>query len=154
MRRLGIRPAAPTFRRPTMSDYESLALVYSQVTLILTELTIFISIVFSFLVVSYLVAQKLTRSMAAVLVTLFTIVVLISTAIFLRTSTGLVAFVAHLREAVAAGTSGLDWHPLMTSSGGSLTTLNYLTPSLFVLTYIVALVFFFQQRRAGTKAAA
>ena len=137
-----------------MSDYESLALVYSQISIILTELTIFISIVFSFLVVGYLVAHKLTRSMAAVLVTLFTMVVILSTAIFLRTSTGLLAFVAHLREAVAAGTSGLGWHPLMTSSGGSLTTLNYLTPSLFVLTYIGALVFFFQQRRAARQPAA
>jgi hypothetical protein len=136
-----------------MTDYELANLLVIQVQTMFEVLTTYITIVSGFLVVGYLVAHKLNRSMVAVLVVLFSMASL-GCAVGMRSNVAGVSNTGrHLGEAIAAGTAHFGWRFSGARSPAIASTMPLMMQSIFVVAYIGALVFFFHQRRAGLKAA-
>ena len=136
-----------------MTDYELVNLLLTQVQTMFEVLATYITVVSGFLVVGYLVAHKLHRSMVAVLVVLFSMASLACGLNARAMLGGASNTMAHVGEALAAGTSHVGWW-----FGGAPSPAYSIVPliiqSIFVVAYIGALLFFFLQRRAGLKAAA
>ena len=105
------------------------------------------SIVFAFLVASYLAAHKLRQSVVVVALFLFTLVSFICTFVNFRISEGTIAILRRMRIDSEAGLNDLEWFP------GTEVLINdnaaWLFPALFVLAYLASMVFFFMQRRSG-----
>ena len=137
-----------------MTDYELVNMVLTQVQTMFEVLATYITIVSGFLAVGYLVAHKLNRSMVAVLVVLFSMTSLACGSMARNSIMGSNATMAHIAQAIAAGTSHLGWW-LAAGNGPVVASIQPITiQAIFVVAYIGTLLFFFVQRRAAQKAAA
>jgi hypothetical protein len=137
-----------------MSDYETMNLMLQQFSLLFTIFTTYATVVFAFLVAGHLIAHKLNRLMVAVLIVLFTLASLQCGMTSARGVGNSFAMIDHIRQAIATGRSSLGWVPVFHANIVALQFTEFAGLGLFVLAYAGALVFFFQQRRAGLKAVA
>jgi hypothetical protein len=134
-----------------MSDYETMNVMLQQFSLLFTIFATYATIVFAFLVVGYLVAQRLTRLTVAILIVLFTLATLQCAMTSARGVANSFAIVDHVRQAIAAGRSTLGWIPVFHTNALALRVTEYTGMGLFILTYIGALVFFVQQHRSARQ---
>ena len=137
-----------------MTDYELANLLVIQVEVMFEILATYITIISGFLLVGYLVAHKLNRSMVAVLVLLFSMAALACTVATRSAITGVAHTGSHIGEAIVAGTSHLGWWLSGRGGNPAANSMPLMIQVMFVVAYLGALLFFFLQRRAAQKAAA
>ena len=130
-----------------MTDYELMSLFGEYVGQQQVVYMNFVTIIFAYIIASYLVADKLSGPMAAIITILFTVVAfqMGTTSFFLlQDQFGLVPEMATR--------SALQFHGAV-QGGQTLinmyTILNIITQ---IIAYVGALIFFFHQRRIGLQA--
>lgn len=130
-----------------MSDYEKLdsfASVFNGVQLLFTS---YVSILFAFLVASWLIAHKLNTVLAVLCLGLFTLVSLYFVSLTYFVSQNLIALIELIQAEVATGQSTLGWVGFTrTDEPPPLIGVLILTE---ILAYAGTLVFFFYQRKTG-----
>ena len=134
-----------------MTDFEMMSLVEAQVNTCLTLMTVHFSVVFAFIVASFMAAGKLSRALAIVAIALFTLV----TGFFALLVYGVLAdatmLMAVIREAVANGESSLGW-VRFAQSGARTETMATIAVVIVWLSYAGAMYFFMHQRRKPAHA--
>ena len=129
-----------------MSEAEVITAFQGYLAQIYTVIFGYVSLLSGFLVMSYLVAHKLTNSMVGIIFALFTAVcvVLIINLQFLRTDFS--SLQAYILEQMASGSLDLPWYGNNPAWAGDI-----LTALLLIATvggYVGSLAFFFVQRRS------
>ena len=132
-----------------MSDYEMADMFNDYMTLIFTVFMGHTSMVFAFLVASYLAAQKLKPSMVWIVVFLFTIGSLVTTVAQNRFGGAFIAMGGEMRKAVVEGQSTLGWHSITYEPEILIHGLMFALSVLMIVSYIAGLIFFFHQRHVG-----
>ena len=130
-----------------MSDYELLSVFMYSVETLWTVFSTFISVVFAFLVVSYLAADKLQKSLAAIVMALYTLVVLWATWALSRTSASVSAAAGEMKARVQDGGSTLGWHPATHTPEFVIDAIPVVITLIAILSYIGSVFFFYVQRR-------
>jgi len=112
-----------------------------------TIFSIYVSIVFAFLVASYLVAGNLARTLASIIITLYTLVALWSLFGLNRTAATVVAIIFEIKRAVLETNSSLAWHPAVSTPNQIFSAYPAFITALALVAYVGSIFFFFQQRR-------
>ena len=140
-----------------MTDFELLYSLNVWVSATFSVFSVYITIVTTFIVASYLVAHKLGRPMAGIMIAIFTLAFLSC----LQMESNVAAFIPPLsarliQRAHAAGSPVAFMADAPLSVRVWLTLgipIRVLAPVTFALAYISALVFFFYQRKVSKQAA-
>ena len=135
-----------------MTDHELLSLGIDMLANLQSLFTNYMTLLFAFIVTSFLVAHKLDRAMAVVVIVLFTALASSQLMEMLLVNMDVDALSEQLRARVAAGSEATAWHGLTHARWqGDFITIMQLTSA--VGGYFAALFFFFHQRRrlAGVK---
>lgn len=130
-----------------MSDYELLSVFMAQVQALWEVFSTFVSVVFAFLVVSYLVASKLRRSLAAVAIALYTLVALWAAWALSRGAASVAAIAQEMKNHVRDGTSTLGWHPAANTPDVVGDAIPIGITLIALLAYLGSVFFFYVQRR-------
>jgi len=130
-----------------MSDYELISLLMASVDALWLVFSTFVSIVFAFLVVSYLVASKLRRSLAAIVIALYTLVALWAGWAMSRGSASVSAIVGEINLHVQGGTSSLGWHPAANTPDLVIRAIPIVITLIAFLSYVGSMFFFYIQRK-------
>lgn len=117
------------------------------VNAIWTVFATYVSVVFAFLVVSYMVAGKLKPAIVSIIVALYTLVALWATWALNRGAASLTALVSEMKRNIAAGASSLSWHPATHTPDFLLTMIPVIVTFVVLLAYAGSLIFFCYQRR-------
>lgn len=131
-----------------MTDSELLSAFMVAVETLWLIFSTYVSIVFAFLVVSYLVANRLQRSLAAISVALYTLVALWSAWALSRSSMSVTAVAAEMKARAQDGTSSIDWHPAANTPDVLISAIPLLITLIAVLAYIGSVFFFYIQRKS------
>ena len=107
----------------------------------------YVSIIFAFLVASYIASSKLRPAIVSIVITLFTLVALWATWALNRGSVSAMAVVKEVKRGVQDGTSSLGWHPITGMPDSLLDIIPVIVTSVALLAYFGSLVFFFYQRK-------
>jgi hypothetical protein len=135
-----------------MTDYEMYYLIIESASVAFTVFATYLTIIFAFLVVGYLVSHKLHASMVAIVVFLFSLASLLCTLVVVRASEGMIGLTSQVGRAIREGHSGLTWTPYGDPNSAIVNTvLTTGIPTLFFLAYAGALIFFFHQRKTGLR---
>ena len=134
-----------------MSDFELLSAFMAAVETLWLIFSTFVSVVFAFLVVSYLVASKLQKSLAATIISLYTLVALWSVWALSRGSASVTAIGGEMKARVQDGTSSLGWHPAVNTPDLIFAAIPMLISSIALLTYVGSIFFFYVQRKHPTN---
>ena len=108
----------------------------------------FFAILTAFLVASYLVAHRLTRPMAAVVVTIFIVASWGSIVTMYRITDSLAGLAREMKAFAEAG-KGLTWHGITRTPDWALENARHLGTTLFIVATIAAVYFFFHSRRVN-----
>lgn len=129
-----------------MTEAELIETFQNYLSLLDTELFGFISVLSGFIVVSYLVADKLTTLLTSIVITLYTLAcgVLITRIVLLRRD--FVELHAYIVEQQSSGTIDMPWFG--TNPPWASEILNYLMVGVTVGGYVGSVLFFFFQRRS------
>jgi len=130
-----------------MTDSELLSAFMAAVESLWLIFSTYVSIVFAFLVVSYLVANKLQKSLSAIVVALYTLVALWSTWALSRGSMSVTAVAGEMKARTQQGTFSIDWHPAANTPDILISAIPLLITSIAVLAYIGSIFFFYIQRK-------
>lgn len=130
-----------------MTDSELLSAFMAAVETLWLIFSTYVSIVFAFLVVSYLVANKLQTSLAAIVVALYTLVALWSSWALSRGSMSVTAVASQMKARAGDGTSAIGWHPAANTPDILMSAIPPLITLIAVLTYIGSIFFFYIQRK-------
>ena len=134
-----------------MTDFE-LASLYNEVGMNITSnITAYVSILFAFLVGSYLAARQMSRSMATVAIGLFSLYSLVSIGRTMGNSETLVGLAGRLHEAAQAEGADLAWHGAAVSTPESLAWGWWIYLIIFLIAYAGAIYFFFACRRGAFR---
>jgi hypothetical protein len=106
----------------------------------------YVSIVFAFLITSYLVADKLVARIVWVVIALYTLVSLWALWGLNRTSVSLAASMAEIKRMVQEADSSLGWWPPASTPDFAISAIPAVITAIAVLAYIGSVVFFFHQR--------
>lgn len=134
-----------------MSDYELISVFITSVDALWVVFSTFVTVVFAFLVVSYLVASKLRRSLAAIVMALYTLVALWAAWAMSRGSASVTAIAAEMKLRVQDGTSSLDWHPAANTPDFLISAIPIVITLIALLTYVGSVFFFYIQRKHASN---
>ena len=132
-----------------MTDFEMVSLLDQFISTTWSIFATYVSIVFSFLVVSYLVSNKLTPKIVYLVITLYTLVALWAVWGLNRTSANLGAALAEIRRQVQAGTSSLAWLPAAAVPDFIAAAVPIVVTGVAVIAYVGSIFFFMHQRNVG-----
>ena len=135
-----------------MTDYEMMSLVVEVVNTLWAIFATYVSVVFAFLVASYLVASELAARIVAIVITLYTLVALWSFWGLNRTAVTLSNLIAEIQRAVEEDGSSLAWYPGVSVPDFMLAAIPLLITTVAVVAYAGSLGFFFHQRKYRTPA--
>ena len=130
-----------------MTDYEMFSGLTESINTLWTIFTAYVSIVFAFLVASYLVAKKLASQMVSLVVALYTLVALWALFGLNRTSLTITALTAEIKRAVLESESSLGWHPAVATPDVVFVALPAAISFVAIIAYVGSIVFFFHQRK-------
>lgn len=132
-----------------MTEYEMASLANEYLTTGLLFFSSYFSLVSAFLLVAYVVAHRLTRTMVATVVGIFSIACVMLTLTLYRLLEDWTGVRHQISDYAQAG-KGLAWHSAakFTPSGFAL----YIAPTLWIMVAIGAVYFFFHCRRVNRKA--
>jgi hypothetical protein len=134
-----------------MTEYEMASLHAELTSLLGITFTGFFTVLSAFLVASYLVAHKLTRTMAVIALGMFVFFCVGATMINYRTMLSLGGLTLEMLKIAQAG-SGLTWHSAADISEWAPGILRGLGVALYSIATIVGIYFFFHCRRVNRKA--
>jgi len=133
-----------------MTDYELMSLVVEGINTLWAIFAIYVSIVFAFLVVSYLAASQLAAKIVTIVITLYTLVALWSFWGLNRTAATFAAIIAEIQRAVDEDGSSLGWYPGVSIPDFVLTVFPALITTIALVAYVGSIAFFFHQRKIQT----
>jgi hypothetical protein len=113
----------------------------------------FFAMLTAFVVASYLVAHRLTKEMAAIVVGIFIVASCGSIVTMYRVMDSLAGLGREMKAFAGAG-KGLAWHGITRTPEWGLESARYLGSALFIVATIAAVYFFFHSRRVNRKAEA
>ena len=126
-----------------MTEYEMADLFLDWGTYVEDIVQNFISLLFAFLIASYLVSHRLTQAMATLVLALFSWMALRAVLQHYNLSTDVIALANSIGEVNQEPGSALDWLIV----GESVASIAYRTQeAAMILSYLAALVFFFYTR--------
>jgi len=134
-----------------MTDSELLSAFMAAVETLWLIFSTYVSIVFAFLVVSYLAASKLKKSLAAIVIALYTLVAFWSSWALNRGSNSVSAIAAELKARAQHGASSIDWHPAANTPDIVISTIPLLITFIAVLAYVGSVFFFYIQRKSPSS---
>ena len=112
---------------------------------------VYVSVVFAFLIASYLVSDKLAPKMVSVVISLYSLVAVWSLFGISRTSATVISLAGEIKQLVSAGGSSLGWHPAVATPDLAFALIQVLIVAIAVFAYIASMVFFFHQRKLGVQ---
>ncbi len=133
-----------------MSDYELADLFMGYTGALQSSFMNFVAVLFAFLIAGHLVAGKLQSGMVAIVVGPFTILTLQQSITVLGYGHDVAGLADQIWTQAAENPTSLGWHGTATPVLSSLVPiLQFSAIVVGMLSYIGALVFFFNQRRVG-----
>lgn len=102
----------------------------------------FTALLFGLLVASYLVGTKLDRVMVAVVLSLYSVMAIRYSFLFINTSDDVVAIASELRKLAASPDSSISWLEI-----GPVDIVFYGVFIVMVLSYFASLIFFYRTRQ-------
>ena len=133
-----------------MSDYELIDLLFSDVIGIQTTVMNFVTVLSAFLVVGYLVADKLDKTIVIIIVALFTLVTFYQTLATIGLGHDFEGLIGVLGERADRDPSALGWQSAtMSIREFGLPIMRFTPTFVVVFGYIGGLIFFFRQRHLG-----
>jgi cellobiose-specific phosphotransferase system component IIC len=130
-----------------MTEYELVDTFYTIAGLSDQLIASFITLLFAFLVASYLVSSKLDRRMTAVVIALYSFMALRYVALFYKVTDDIVALADTLTELRLRGGSSLEW--LEISDG--ISTMLIMQTVAMILGFAASIFFFFYMRHHGNE---
>ena len=132
-----------------MNEYEGVSLVLEMTNTSIQLVLAYSSILFGFLVMSYLTAHKLNRVLATCVLVLFSLVCLLLIFQIYHVRNDLVHLVSYLFEQQKAGVKELPWFGHNPAWGSQVVSiLHYLVT---IGGYLGCIGYFFYQRAQGTQ---
>jgi hypothetical protein len=133
-----------------MTDYEMFNALSETVALLWTIFSIYVSIVFAFLVASHLAARQLASKIVSLVITLYTLVATWALFGLNRSAATLAAIIEETKRAVRESDSSLDWHPMIGTPDAFSTVFPYVILIIGLTVYIASIVFFFHERKSDS----
>jgi len=130
-----------------VSDYELLSMTQEFVNTTWAIFATYVSIVFAFLVASYLVARKLVSRIVWIVIASYSLVALWAVWGLNRTSASLAASIKEVKRLVQASDSSLGWWPPASMPDAVVSAIPVVITAIAVFAYLGSVVFFFHQRR-------
>jgi hypothetical protein len=130
-----------------VTDFEMVSVFTDLVSTLWTVFATYVSIIFAFLVVSYLASRTLQPVIVAIIVSLYTLVAAWAIWALNRSATLLVAVAGEMKRNVADGSSALDWHPAAQSPDFLIAVVPALVTIIALLAYFGSLFFFYYERK-------
>ncbi len=134
-----------------MSDYELVSLFNEYITIVFTVFMGHCSLIFAFLIASFLVAHRLRTSMATVVILLFTFAIFATTFVQNRFGGAMAGLAKEMRRAVNEGESSIGWHSITYEPEIYMAIFMHTLTTLMVLSYIGSVAFFFIQRKSAAS---
>ena len=129
-----------------MTNYELLALAVDTLANLQALFANYMTLLFAFLVTTYLVAARLTRGMSAIALVLFTALAISQIVEMWLVNGDVEGISAQLRARVAAGDDAVAWHGLVVNHWeGDVITASQLISAIGG--YFAAIAFFVHERR-------
>ena len=132
-----------------MTDFELVSMLNDFINTTWFIFATYVSIVFAFLVVSYLASDKLAPRIVSIVIALYTLVALWAIWGLNRTSANLGASIAEIKQQVQAGASSLAWLPVASVPDFIVAAIPLVVTALAVIAYAGSIVFFVHQKRTG-----
>ena len=130
-----------------MTDHELITIFIEFVNTTWTIFGTFVSIVFAFIVASYLAASRLTSKVVSLVITLYTLVAAWSVWGISMNANSISATVGEMKRRLLEDSSSLGWLPILGLPDYMLPVIPILITCLASVVYIGSIVFFFYQRR-------
>ena len=130
-----------------MTEYELVDTFYTLSGLLDQFVANFITLLFAFLVASYLVSAKLDRRMVIVVIALYSFMALRYVGLYLNVADDMIALADQITQLRHEKGSSLEWMVI----GKELSTMHYTQTAAMFLSYLASLVFFFHTRRSGAE---
>lgn len=135
-----------------MTDFEIANLFTEYFALMQSQIINYASVLFAFLLAGYLIASKLQRVMATVIVVIFSAFAIDSLMTTWFLGIDVVELQLLMRERVASGSQELTFHAAARDGFNvNLYMITVVRVSTGVLAYFGAIWFFFYQRRLGVE---
>ena len=130
-----------------MNEYELVDTFYTIASLSDQLITSFITLLFAFLIASYLVSSKLDRRMSVVVVALYSFMALRYIALYYNVTGDIIALADTLMELRLQEGSSLDWLEI----GGGMWMMHAGTSAAMFLCFLASIFFFFYARQRGDE---
>ena len=131
-----------------MTDYEIVSALTDSLTLLWTIFATYVSIVFAFLVASYLVARKLASGIVWLVLTLYTVVSVWAVFGLSRTSSTVIGLASEIKRMALEPGSTLGWHTAVSTPDVLFSVIVTVNGSVGLIAYVGSIVFFFHQRHS------
>jgi hypothetical protein len=132
-----------------MSGFELIYLFNEHVALLLTEVNIYLTMLFAFIVASFLAAKRMTPAMSHVAIGLFTGAGFVIGYAINRTSSDIVDLAGQIRQIAQQEGSVLAFHNFSDEPAFLIGSTPWLLTILMVIAYAASIFFFFHARAAG-----
>ena len=129
-----------------MTDYELVSAMTGSLNLVWTIFATYVSIVFAFLVASYLIARKLAVGMVWLVLTLYSVVSLWAMFGLNRTTSTIIGLASEIKRVALEPGSTLGWHTAASTPEIVLSIVVAVNGSVGIIAYIGSIVFFFHRR--------
>ena len=130
-----------------MTEYELVDIFYTMASLSDQLIASFITLLFAFLVASYLVSSKLDRKMTAVVIVLYSYMALRYVALFYNVSDDIGTLADTLTEMRLRGSSSLEWLEI----GAGISVMIIAQTVAMILSFAASIFFFFYMRHHGNE---
>lgn len=130
-----------------MTEYELVDTFYTIASLSDQLIASFITLLFAFLVASYLVSSKLDRRMTAIVIALYSFMALRYIALYYNVTGDIIALADTLTEFRLQEGSSIDWLEI----GGGMWMMYAGTSAAMFLCFLASIFFFFHARQRGDE---
>jgi uncharacterized membrane protein YesL len=134
-----------------MTEFEMAYLANDMMMALGTSTSILFTMLSAFLVASYVAAHRLTKPMAAIVVSIFVIFCFYTIATMFRQLESMAGLAGKMRAFAEAG-KGLEWHAVSHVNPNWITTTRFVGVSILLLAMIASVYFFFHCRSVNQKA--
>ena len=134
-----------------MTDYEMVSLFVETNEALQSAFTNYVAVLSAFLIAGYLIADKLETRMVAIVITLFTMVVLQQGNVVIGFGHDSASLLGQISAQATEPSSSIGWHGGATELGAGLgaVIMRFSGVAVLIISYIGGLIFFFHQRRVG-----
>ena len=130
-----------------MTEYELVDTFYTISGLLDQFVASFFTLLFAFLVASYLVSAKLDRRMVIVVIALYSYMALRYVALYFNVADDMINLADQITQLRLEEGSSLGWMVI----GEELSTMHYTQTAAMFLSFLASLIFFFHTRRDGAE---